>query len=105
MLDALTNLKIQFTEEKKDLRRIEESTVCYEACEANRRSAVKNGLAFMLVCFVLFCIWMAWNSYEVSQIQKHLKNMTSQPQTSNFDRFYADFERAGGSKALKQVSK
>ena len=106
MLDALTNLKMEFVEEKKDLRRIEESTVCADTVDDNMRKAVRNGVAFMLVCFVLVCIWMAWNSYEVSQIQKHLKVINEQStRTSNFDRFYADFERNGGSKALRQVSK
>lgn len=98
MLDALTSLKMEFTQEKQDLRRIEASTTCAEACELNKRSAVRNGLAFMLVCFALFCAWMAWNSYEVSQIKLHLNHSDN---ASDFDRFYADFKKSGGAKLLK----
>ena len=106
MLDALTNLKMEFAEEKKDLQRIEQSTICADTIALNKRKSIKNGLAFMLVCFALVCVWMAWNSYEVSQIQKHLKLLHEQANTpSNFDRFYADYRKAGGSKALKQVDK
>ena len=110
MLDALTNLKIEFENvERPLLRTMAEATETKGVYTQQVRSMRKHAIACLLTVFVLGCLYVAWDSRVKKKLgedlQKVIETQNEISRPSNFDRFYADFERAGGSAKLRQVSK
>lgn len=110
MLDALTNLKMEFeTVERPLLRTMAEATETKVVYTQQVRSMRKHAIACLLTAFALGCLYIAWDRIQMTKMRESLEKVVEiqkdMNRPSNFDRFYADFEKSGGSAKMRQVSK
>jgi hypothetical protein len=103
--DALTNLKIEFeTIERPMLRTMAEATETKVVYTQQVKSMRKHAIACLLTVFALGCLYVAWDGWRHRKLMENIHNVVEVQKgfgrPSNFDRFYADFVRAGGSEKL-----
>lgn len=108
MLDALTNLKIEFENvERPLLKSMAEGAETKTVYTQQVRSMRKHAIACLLTVFVLGCLYVAWDCWRVTKLHEAVEKVVEVQKEigrpSNFDRFYADFEKSGGSAKMRQV--
>lgn len=105
MPDALSQMLIEFRDDRKIIDEVQQrqndTAACYERAY---RSMSRHAIAFVLAMIALSCCYLAWDRYEQKVLLKHVQEIKQMQleigKPSSFDRFYRDYQRAGGAAAF-----